>query len=579
MANKLYEETNISAIADAIRAKGVSGTMTVAQMPSKVAAIPTKETVTWHQCPEAVRNYLANVTYDPSDYTTSQIASYAPATAVLSNTKPIGKTVDGVTYYNEVPNVATPFSSTNTAGTLKPLDTLRWINSTTSNFRDIGGWNCDGGTVKYGMLFRGGEPVAADKNLAVNIIGIKHELQLRGEAEQPQAYSLWGIPFTGVKDYAWLTLTPIETWKTIFRCAFDTVAKGIPLYFHCAAGADRTGTVAVMLEALLGMSQSDIDKDYELTCFSTGTATDTQARRRNEDEYKNYISAIKAVPLVGGLSDTFRNRAVSFALSLGFTAAEINAFRDAMIDGNPSDITVTTTNVNVTNTLTNATSNNSASTVEKYARYSSIITPNSGYALAPDKISVTMGGTIITQNAARIETYPEEKAYVDIPLVNGNININVEATVPAPSWTNIWATPYKLNSRLNSSETDPTQNGAFISAWFPITASDMTGDIILRSNLDLFNYTNATTSGDYLRMYPSETAGTNVVGAFTLDQSAYFTKGYDAQTGIYTLTVKNLLFASHVSEIHYFRFCARVSSSAIDSSFFDGCILTLNEEF
>ena len=28
------------------------------------------EHVTWHQCPEAVRNYLANVTYDPSDYST-----------------------------------------------------------------------------------------------------------------------------------------------------------------------------------------------------------------------------------------------------------------------------------------------------------------------------------------------------------------------------------------------------------------------------------------------------------------------------------------------------------------------------
>ena len=34
-----------------------------------------KKRVEWHQCPEAVRNYLANVTYDPSDYSTSQIAN------------------------------------------------------------------------------------------------------------------------------------------------------------------------------------------------------------------------------------------------------------------------------------------------------------------------------------------------------------------------------------------------------------------------------------------------------------------------------------------------------------------------
>ena len=47
------------------------------------------ETIEWHQCPEAVRNYLAAVTYNPSDYSTSQIANYAPANAVISNYKPI----------------------------------------------------------------------------------------------------------------------------------------------------------------------------------------------------------------------------------------------------------------------------------------------------------------------------------------------------------------------------------------------------------------------------------------------------------------------------------------------------------
>ena len=94
------------------------------------------ERVTWHQCPEAVRNYLDNVTYDPNDYTTSQIADYAPATAVVANTKPIGETVDGVTYYNEVPNMETPFASENVAGTVKPLDRLRWIHTKTANVRD-----------------------------------------------------------------------------------------------------------------------------------------------------------------------------------------------------------------------------------------------------------------------------------------------------------------------------------------------------------------------------------------------------------------------------------------------------------
>lgn len=41
MANKLYEETSIQAIANAIRSKGVSGQMTVVEMAAKVLAIPS----------------------------------------------------------------------------------------------------------------------------------------------------------------------------------------------------------------------------------------------------------------------------------------------------------------------------------------------------------------------------------------------------------------------------------------------------------------------------------------------------------------------------------------------------------
>lgn len=34
------------------------------------------EAIEWHQCPEAVRNFLANVTYDPSDSSCEQLQAH-----------------------------------------------------------------------------------------------------------------------------------------------------------------------------------------------------------------------------------------------------------------------------------------------------------------------------------------------------------------------------------------------------------------------------------------------------------------------------------------------------------------------
>lgn len=398
MAKKLYEEASVQDIANAIREKNGGATKyKIAEMGAAVRALSGSEAVEWHQCPEAVRNYLANVTYDPSDYSNSQIANYAPATPVTSNTKPIGKTVGGVTYYNEVPNVETPFSADGAAGTLKPLDALRWINTPRApNVRDLGGWSCDGGTIKYGLLYRGGEVTSEDRSVLVGQLGIRHDLDLRGTAEANLTSSPLGsdVYYTCAPQYAWYALTPVETWVINLRTVFDAVTHGEPVYFHCLVGADRTGTLACVLEALLGVSQSNIDKDYELTCFYTGTSTDALARRRNESDWTGLINAISALP-----GSTFRDKAVSFVASLGFTAAEINAFRAAMIDGTPETVTPSIDTYTVTNTLTNATSDNAATSETEYQPYTAKIVPANGYVIS--SVQVKMGGVDVTSSVWR----------------------------------------------------------------------------------------------------------------------------------------------------------------------------------
>ena len=390
------------------------------------------EAIEWHQCPEAVRNYLANVTYDPNNYNTSQIANYAPANAVISNYKPIGRVAGGVTHYNEVPNVLTPFASGGKAGTLKPLDALRWIRTRDSsaeawNVRDLGGWACDGGTVKYGLLFRGGKLAAADRAVLVGELGIQHDLDLRGRegggpddepemTESPLGSDVW---YTRTQQYAWYALTPVASWQTYLRCVIDAVTHREPVYFHCTAGADRTGTLACVLEGMLGMSQSDIDKDYELTCFYSGTGTDSDARRRNETDWTGLINAINAVP-----GDSFRDKCVHFAVgTCGIPIADINAYRAAMINGTPETLHWYQP---ITTTLTDCTISNSSVQIEYGEAYTATITPDAGKEI--DTITVMMGGVDITASAV-------SGTAISIAKVTGAVTITATASVPSVTYS------------------------------------------------------------------------------------------------------------------------------------------------
>ena len=401
MAEYLVTDTELTSIADAIRAKdGSTATIPFDQMPEKIKGLPSKVAVEWHQCPDLVRNYIANVVYDPADYTVSYINEYAPATAVVSNYKPIGETIDGKTYYNNVPNVKSPFATENVAGTLKPLDALRWIRTsagaTAWNVRDLGGWACDGGTVKYGLLFRGGKLSSADRDVLVDELGILHDLDLRGRegggagdepemTASPLGSDVW---YTRTQQYAWYTLTPVASWQIYLRCVIDAVTHREPVYFHCTAGADRTGTLACVLEGILGMSQSDIDKDYELTCFYSGTSSDNAARRRNETDWVGLINAVNAVP-----GDSFRDKCVHFAVgTCGMSMSDINAYRAAMIDGTPETLYWYQP---ITTTLTDCTISNSSAQIEYGEAYTATITPDAGKEM--DMITVMMGGVDITE--------------------------------------------------------------------------------------------------------------------------------------------------------------------------------------
>lgn len=227
------------------------------------------------------------------------------------------------------------------SGTVKPSGKVRMIATAAINVRDLGGWDCDGGTVKYGKLFRGALLTEADAGVLVDQLGIRHDLDLRGTSdndgitESPLGSE---IRYTVTDGYPWYSLT-YDGWAEILRKVFDAVAHDEPLIFHCRQGADRTGTVACIVEALLGMDQTDIDRDYELSTLAGTEESPCQRIRTTPTTWVALINEITA--LTAG--DSFRDKVVNWVGSLGFTEDDINAFRRAMIDGDPADITIEVT--------------------------------------------------------------------------------------------------------------------------------------------------------------------------------------------------------------------------------------------
>lgn len=68
-----------------------------------------------------------------------------------------------------------------------------------------------------------------------------------------------------------------DLYQKAIRSIIGWLSEGKSVYLHCVGGADRTGTLAFLIEALVGVSESDLSKDYELTSFD-GSHT----RRRSD---------------------------------------------------------------------------------------------------------------------------------------------------------------------------------------------------------------------------------------------------------------------------------------------------------
>ena len=167
------------------------------------------------------------------------------------------------------------------------------------NVRDLGGLpvdtNNDGtidGTLEYGKLIRGGRLNTNSDNVDLLIdLGVDKEYDLAnsGELSPPDAQ------FTG-SDYVNDTVihynfdygtAGYSATRQAVTDVMNEVINGNNIFFHCRVGADRTGTLAYLLEGLLGVPNEYRYQDYELTSVSgLNDRTRYYAQKSDTNYYK-----------------------------------------------------------------------------------------------------------------------------------------------------------------------------------------------------------------------------------------------------------------------------------------------------
>ena len=178
------------------------------------------------------------------------------------------------------------------SGCVLPVGPLRMINGVADNVRDLGGWKVPGGHIAYGKLYRGARLSSrmseSAKEIFLDQLGISVDLDLRGikDSESRVGPVVDGAEYLKLpveKNLGRGTGNTQELYQQAIRSIIGWLGEGKSVYFHCAGGADRTGSLAFLIEALLGVSESDMSKDYELTTFGPSN-TRLRNYRATEDE-------------------------------------------------------------------------------------------------------------------------------------------------------------------------------------------------------------------------------------------------------------------------------------------------------
>lgn len=209
------------------------------------------------------------------------------------------------------------------------------------NIRDLGNMSTSSGKkIRQGMIYRGralndispdrkaipGKSRVTEAGLeALHALGIKSDLELRSDGETA------GMTVSGLgADVKWCRSHGMDSYENIListqKKHIGSIIKFLlnendyPFYIHCDGGRDRTGMICFLVEGALGVSDEDMERDWQTSALFF---TDLK-----QESFDKFIAAMHKNYGDGSYSDM----AKAYLREIGFTENDFAKLRSILLE-------------------------------------------------------------------------------------------------------------------------------------------------------------------------------------------------------------------------------------------------------